>query len=76
MWFNQFAIIETILLAHVNRIILKGNPVELVKSFEVSKVKVSNFPHNISFNFFSISIILKPHKTIAGFVPLAIYFSY
>lgn len=72
MWFNQFAIIEMILLAHVNRIILKGNPVELVMSSEVSKVKMSNSPHNISFNFFPLSIILKPHKTIAGFVPLVI----
>lgn len=51
-------------------IILKENPVETVKSSEASKVKMSNFPHNISFNFFPLSLISKSHKTTAGLLHL------
>jgi hypothetical protein len=38
-WFNQFEILQKILLPIMNRIILKENPVDIVKSSEVSKSK-------------------------------------
>lgn len=66
-------ILEKIVLAPVNRITLKENPVETVKSSEASKSKGElTFFTIFLLNFFPLSLILKSQKSTTNFVLLEI----